>query len=264
MKSLALFGAVRVKRINNNSAGVFSALTLWLLFCLLTCLSPARADEYAAQRAAMVSDIEQHVKETSVYLGKDQLDPAVIEALQTVPRHDFVPWTYRDNAYENRPQPIGYGQTISQPYIVAIMSDLLQLKPGDKVFELGTGSGYQAAILGAMGCRVYSMEIVDKLAQRSSTLLQRLYPDDEIQTRSGDAYFGWEQHAPFDAIIVTAAGDHIPPPLIKQLKPGGRMIIPVGNRFFAQQLLLIEKSADGRITSRDVMPVRFVPITGDH
>ncbi len=242
---------------------VQSAVISGLLFLAGWPLS-IQADSFVEQRAAMVSHIRQHVVETSAYLGKDQLDPVVIEALQKVPRHEFVPWTYRDNAYANRPQPIGYGQTISQPYIVAIMSDLLQLKPGDKVFELGTGSGYQAAILAEMGCQVYSMEIIEKLAERSAALLQRLYPDSQLKTRSGDAYFGWEQHAPFDAIIVTAAGDHIPPPLIQQLKPGGRMIIPVGNRFFAQQLLLIEKAADGNITSRDVMPVRFVPITGDH
>ena len=253
-----------MRRRYHTNAGAGLAFTLFLLLSQLTWLPAAQADEYAAQRDAMVSDIQQHVKETSAYLGKDRLDQAVIEALRKVPRHEFVPWAYRDNAYENRPQPIGFGQTISQPYIVAIMSDLLQLKAGDKVFELGTGSGYQAAILAEMGCRVFSMEIIDKLAERSSSLLQELYPDGEIQARAGDAYYGWEQHAPFDAIIVTAAGDHIPPPLIRQLKPGGRMIIPVGNRFFAQQLLLIEKSADGSITSRDVMPVRFVPITGEH
>ncbi len=253
---------MRLRR--SNLAGNSILLSMCLVVLLSFMPQQLTADSYTRQRAAMVGQIEQHVQETSAYLGKDKLDPIVIDALKQVPRHQFVTRAYRDDAYADRPLPIGHGQTISQPYMVAIMSDLLQLKPGDRVFELGTGSGYQAAILAQMGCQVYSMEIIDKLAERSSSLLEELYPDAAIHTRSGDAYYGWQEHAPFDGIIVTAAGDHIPPPLIQQLKPGGRMIIPVGNRFFTQQLLLVEKSADGKITSRDVMPVRFVPITGDH
>ena len=211
----------------------------------------------------MLSEIEADVRATRKALGKNRLDDRVMEALRQVPRHEFVPDYGRDAAYENRPLPIGFGQTISQPYIVAIMSDLLGVKPGDKVFELGTGSGYQAAVLAQMGCDVYTMEIVEELAVRAEQTLKRLdYKN--VHVKFGDAYHGWEDAAPFDAIIVTAAGDHIPPPLIKQLRPGGKMVAPIGGRFFTQQLLLITKQDDGSIRSREVLPVVFVPLTGGH
>jgi protein-L-isoaspartate(D-aspartate) O-methyltransferase len=181
--------------------------------------------------------------------------------MAAVPRHLFVPLASRGLAYENRPLAIGHGQTISQPYIVALMTDLLAVSPGDKVLEVGTGSLYQAAILAWLGAEVYTMEIIEPLAKEADDRLKRLALAN-IRTRAGDGYYGWPEQAPFDAIIVTAAASHVPPPLIGQLKPGGRMIIPVGSGFHTQQLLLITKENDGRLTTRQVLPVVFVPLTG--
>jgi protein-L-isoaspartate(D-aspartate) O-methyltransferase len=211
----------------------------------------------------MLDEIEADVRFTREALGRDALDPRVVEALGKVPRHEFVPAHYRADAYANRPLPIGFGQTISQPYIVAIMTDLLQLKPSDVVFELGTGSGYQAAVLSGLVDRVYTMEIIAELGDRARQTLTRLGYSN-VTTRVGDGYYGWPEQAPFDAIMVTAAGDHIPPTLIQQLKPGGRMMIPVGSQFFTQELILVEKLPDGGVRTRKIIPVRFVPITGDH
>ena len=219
--------------------------------------------DYAAARARLVEVIESDVRETSVYLDTEALDPRVMEAIATVPRHQFVPDDQRAHAYENRPLSIGHGQTISQPYIVAIMTDLLKLKPGDRVLEIGTGSGYQAAILAPLTETVFTIEIIEPLARQAQARFRRLgYAN--IRSRIGDGYYGWEEHGPFDAIIVTAAADHVPPPLIKQLKPGGRMVIPVGGRFLTQQLVLVSKDDDQHVTTRQILPVRFVPLTGEH
>ena len=185
------------------------------------------------------------------------------DSLDAVERHKFVPREQVPFAYENRPLRIGYGQTISQPYIVALMTDLLDPQPDDVALEIGTGSGYQAAVLSGLVARVYTIEIIEALAEQGGARLQRLGYDNVV-TKLGDGYFGWEEHAPFDAIVVTAAASHVPPPLIEQLKPGGRMIIPVGGRFVTQMLLLIEKTEDGRVVSRQIGAVRFVPLTGDH
>jgi protein-L-isoaspartate(D-aspartate) O-methyltransferase len=182
--------------------------------------------------------------------------------MERVPRHEFVPESERRYAYENRPLPIGHGQTISQPYIVAIMTDLMKLEPGDRVLEIGTGSGYQAAVLAELVQQVYSIEIISELARSARDVLDRLGYE-QVKTRVGDGYYGWQERAPFDAIIVTAAADHVPPPLIKQLKTGGHMLIPVGSRFMTQQLILVTKGDDG-ITTRLLLPVRFVPLTGEH
>jgi protein-L-isoaspartate(D-aspartate) O-methyltransferase len=180
-----------------------------------------------------------------------------------VPRHRFVDMSLRNKAYENRPLPIGYGQTISQPYIVAIMTDLLNPQAHDRVLEVGTGSGYQAAVLAELVDEVYSIEIIKPLGERAAKRLKRLgYKNARV--RIGDGYYGWEAHAPFDAIVVTAAASHIPPPLIAQLKMGGRMMIPVGSSFLVQQLLLVEKDKQGRVSSRQILPVAFVPLTGKH
>ncbi len=219
------------------------------------------ADDHVRQRADMIRAIEGDVQATSVYLQKETLDPQVLNAMRTVPRHALVPKDVRSKAYLNRPLPIGYGQTISQPYIVAIMTDLINPQPDDKVLEVGTGSGYQAAILSRVVAQVYTMEIIEALGQRGRADLQTLGYGN-IEVRIGDGYYGWEQHAPFDSIVVTAAASHVPPPLIQQLKPGGRMIIPVGSRFLTQQLLLIDKNQDGQITTRQILPVQFVPLTG--
>jgi protein-L-isoaspartate(D-aspartate) O-methyltransferase len=223
----------------------------------------ARDNDYAQQRQRLVETVEEHVRETSDYLGRARLDPRVMKALGTVARHEFVPAKLRDRAYENRPLPIGHSQTISQPYIVAIMTDLLELTPQHRVLEIGTGSGYQAAILAALIEQVYSIEIIEPLGEAARERLARL-GFDKVQVRIGDGYYGWEEHAPFDAIVVTAAASHVPPPLIKQLKPGGRMVIPVGSHFTTQQLLLVTKSMNGEVRTQQILPVAFVPLTGGH
>ncbi len=185
-------------------------------------------------------------------------DPRVLDAMRTVPRHLFVPEEARDEAYDDSPQPIGEGQTISQPYIVGLMSELLQLAPGDRVLEIGTGSGYQAAVLATMGCEVYSIEIRPELARTAEQRLHALHLDN-VHVRTGDGYGGWPEVAPFAGIIVTAAPERVPQPLLDQLAVGGHMVIPVGA--FYQHLKVITRTADG-FTERDVIPVRFVPMTG--
>ncbi|WP_084456771.1 protein-L-isoaspartate(D-aspartate) O-methyltransferase [Desulfogranum mediterraneum] len=241
--------------------------TLVGVFVLILLLIPlgrlAAAEPYEELRRSLLREIIENVRTTSRYLKKSSLDEEVMVAMSKVPRHLFVPEAYRRQAYENRPLPIGQGQTISQPYIVAIMTDLLNLDPSDLVLEVGTGSGYQAAVLAELVNRVYSMEIIEKLQSSAAERLKQLgYTN--VETRLGDGYYGWEEHAPFDAIIVTAAAGQIPPPLIRQLKPGGRMVIPVGSTFMTQYLLLVEKRRDGSLSTRQVLPVRFVPLTGIH
>ena len=186
-------------------------------------------------------------------------DQRVIEALRRVPRHQFVPASDRERAYVDAPLPIGEGQTISQPYIVALMTELVRPQSGDRVLELGTGSGYQAAILSQLVGHVYTIELEQTLGSRAESVL-REQKYDNITVRVGDGYAGWPEHAPFDIIVVTAAPEQIPPPLLDQLKPGGRLIVPVGPRFAIQQLQLIEKDATGEIRSRNVSPVMFVPL----
>lgn len=190
-----------------------------------------------------------------------RLGAPVLDALGKVPRHLFVPAEFRDHAYENRPLPIGEGQTISQPYIVAVMTELLQPHKDDVVLEVGTGSGYQAAILAELVEHVWTVEIVEPLARESARLLKQLGYHN-VSVRAGDGYAGWAEHAPFDAIIVTAGAPHIPPPLVEQLKAGGRMVIPVGPAGGPQQLLVVEKSAAGKVTTRNLGSVVFVPLTG--
>ncbi|MGB5261869.1 MAG: protein-L-isoaspartate(D-aspartate) O-methyltransferase [Gammaproteobacteria bacterium] len=221
------------------------------------------SDEFAQDRQDLVEEIVQSVRDTSLYLDKEALDPRVMTAIATVPRHMFIPPTYRSLAYANRPLPIGHGQTISQPYIVALMTDLIKPQAGDRVLEIGTGSGYQAAILAELTGQVYSIEIIEPLGKQADERLAQLGYDN-VTTRIGDGYYGWEEHAPFDAIVVTAAASHIPPPLVKQLKPGGVMIVPVGSRFLTQQLVTVKKEADGQVVTRQILPVRFVPLTGGH
>ena len=224
---------------------------------------PGEETRYAEARERLVREIRRDVSATSSYLGRAALDPKVLAAIGRVPRHRFVPEDQAAQAYENRPLAIGHGQTISQPYIVAIMTDLLDLKPGDRVLEVGTGSGYQAAILGELVESVFSLEIIKALAERSSGVLSDLGYDN-VRTRHGDGYYGWPEEAPFDAIIVTAAAGHVPPPLIEQLAAPGRMMIPVGSRFMVQQLVLVRKKKSGEVSLEQILPVRFVPLTGDH
>ena len=224
----------------------------------------ARADDsFGDSREKMIRLIEADVRDTSRYLGQSALDTRVLEAMAKVPRHEFVPPQLADKAYQNRPLPIGHGQTISQPYIVAIMTDLLDIEPGQRVLEVGTGSGYQAAVLAEVGARVWTIEIIEALGLQAQARLPRLGYD-AVEVRFGDGYYGWPEHAPFDGIVVTAAASHVPPPLLRQLKPGARMIIPVGSRFSVQQLVLITRGEDDEFITRQVLPVRFVPLTGDH
>jgi protein-L-isoaspartate(D-aspartate) O-methyltransferase len=242
-------------------------LSAFIVACILLPVAwadPADApppDPAPVANRLLWDEVELQIKRLRAEIGFDRVSPAVREALLQVPRARFIPEAQRASAYINRPVSIGFGQTISQPLIVAIMTELLAIEPGDRVFELGTGSGYQAAILGALGAEVYSVEIVPELAARARRTLQALGYD-KVHTRLGDGYFGWESAAPFDAIIVTAAGDHIPPPLIRQLKPGGRMVIPVGSRYSTQKLVLISRGEDGGVESRELIPVTFVPLTG--
>jgi protein-L-isoaspartate(D-aspartate) O-methyltransferase len=191
--------------------------------------------------------------------GVDTL--GVLEAMEHVPRHEFVPEHYLRDAYRDSPLPIGYGQTISQPYIVAYMTELLDLNPGDYVLEVGSGSGYQAAVLSELTPHVFTIEILEALGAEASERLASLGYD-TIEVMVADGYFGWEENAPFDAIIVTCAAGHIPPPLIEQLKSGGRMVIPVGPVYDVQYLILVTKNEEGEIRSERLLPVRFVPMTG--
>jgi protein-L-isoaspartate(D-aspartate) O-methyltransferase len=209
----------------------------------------------------LLDEIRAEVSETRQYTGRAALAPRVLEAFAEVPRHAFLPDALRAAAYINRPLPIGHGQTISQPYIVALMTDLLDPEAEDTVLEVGTGSGYQAAVLAKLVKRVYSLEIVAALAEQASERLRRLGYGN-VEVRHGDGHAGWPEHAPFDAIIVTAAAAEIPPALIDQLKPGGRFLIPVGGRYSGQDLLLIEKDQHGRLSRKSILPVIFVPLTG--
>lgn len=219
--------------------------------------------EYAQRRRAMVDEIVALAGEVAPTYGGTPLSSRVLDAMMRVPRHRFVPEEERRYAYHNRPLAIGHNQTISQPYIVALMTDLLALKPGGRVLEVGTGSGYQAAVLAELGQEVYSIEIVEPIAQRTIELLQMLGYE-RVHVRAGDGYHGWPEHAPFDGVIVTAGASHVPQPLLDQLKPGGRMVIPVGEAFDVQELLLIHKDAFGQTHRQQVIPVRFVPLTGGH
>lgn len=238
-------------------------IVLLLLLTLLPSFGDANdLDTYHQARQQLVAEIEKNVEATRHYIDKERLDGRVMAAMAAVPRHLYVPEAQRHAAYENRPLPIGHGQTISQPYIVALMTDLLEVAPGDKVLEVGTGSGYQAAILAWLGVEVYTTEIVEPLAREAGEKLARLPQGQTVRCRAGDGYYGWEEHGPYQAIIVTAAASHVPPPLIGQLAPGGRMIIPVGSGFQTQQLLVIAKDREGALTTRQILPVRFVPLTG--
>jgi protein-L-isoaspartate(D-aspartate) O-methyltransferase len=214
-------------------------------------LAQVRPDgDFAGRREMMVRDQIE---------ARGVNDPAVLGAMRRVARHEFVPVEFQASAYDDRPLPIGQGQTISQPYIVALMTELLEMKPGQRVLEIGTGSGYQAAVLAELGAEVYSIEIIPKLAESARATLARLgYKT--VQVRTGDGYLGWAEASPFDGIIVTAAPAHVPQPLIDQLKPGGRLVVPEGT--WDQNLVVYAKTADGRLRRSEVLPVRFVPMTG--
>jgi protein-L-isoaspartate(D-aspartate) O-methyltransferase len=218
------------------------------------------AEFFEQQRRQMIDAIRAITDHIAAEINNTTLDDRVLQAIAKIPRHEFVPVEVQQYAYLNRPLPIGFDKTISQPLMVAVMTDLLELKPSDAVLEIGTGLGYQSAVLAELAGKIYSVEIIDELAQRAvHRLKQQGYTN--VAVRVANGYSGWPEHAPFDKVIVTAAPDLIPPPLINQLKAGGRMVIPVGLPE-AQQLVLAQKELSGRITVREIMPVRFSPFEG--
>jgi protein-L-isoaspartate(D-aspartate) O-methyltransferase len=221
--------------------------------------------DWSGPHQAMMRAIHADVARNRQVLGRDQLSEPVALAMAKVPRHEFVPPELRNQAYDNHPLPIGHGQTISQPTIVALMTDLLGLEPTDHVLEVGTGSGYQAAVLSEVvtGGQVFTIEIVADLARVARKRLASLGYENVV-VHTGDGYLGLPENAPFDGILATAAADKIPTPLIEQLKPGGRLVMPVGGQGQTQWLTLVSKDPEGRIDRRVVLPVRFVPLTGDH
>ncbi len=222
-------------------------------------MSAADAQDYAGQRARLVAEVEAMYADTRMHTGLAVMSPQVRAALAKVERHRFVPGGQQALAYRNHPLPIGSGQTISQPYIVALSTDLVAPQPGQRVLEIGTGSGYQAAMLAEIVQKVYSIEIVPSLGKEAAERLKTLgYAN--IEVRIGDGYAGWPEQAPFDGILVTAAAPQVPQALVDQLKPGGRLVIPVGAAHDAQELLVLTKRADGTIERRSVLPVRFVPL----
>ena len=217
-------------------------------------------ERFAALRRQMLAEVAAETIYVSARIGKAALAKPVMEAMGNVPRHEFVPLELRPLAYANTPLPIGCGKTISQPFIVALMTDLLGLETTDAVLEIGAGVGYQAAILAELARKVYSVELIEELARQAEQRLGRLgYTN--IELKVGNGYYGWPEHAPFDKIIVTAAPDLIPPPLIEQLKSGGRMVIPAGLPE-AQQLILVTKERDGKLTITEILPVRFSTLEG--
>ncbi len=259
-KIVSINGLLRAKEMKGRYATILPLLALMLVPIRSF---PSEDVQYQVHRELMVKEIEANVKLTSERIGKKALGKSVMDAMGKVPRHEFVQAHLRRSAYENRPLPIGYGQTISQPYIVALMTDLLDVDENDVVLEVGTGSGYQAAILAELVKEVYTIEIIRELGEQAKGRLKNLdYLN--VDVRVGDGYYGWEEHAPFDGIIVTAAASNIPPPLIKQLKPGSTMVIPVGSPFMTQQLTLVKKAEDGKIKTEQMLPVLFVPLTGGH
>jgi protein-L-isoaspartate(D-aspartate) O-methyltransferase len=234
-----------------RSAELFALLVVLSLLPSCSEAQPPAGGDLTTQRHAMV---EQQMEARGIS------DPATLGAMRAVPRHEFLPLRLREEAYGDYPLPIGHGQTISQPYIVAFMTEAIRPQPGEKILEIGAGSGYQAAVLAQMGADVYTIEIVEPLAEMARQTLERLgYKNAHV--KHGDGYRGWPEHAPFDAVIVTCAPDKIPPDLIAQLKDGGRMIIPVGGGM-EQELILLRKQGE-RIEKQSVLPVRFVPMTGE-
>lgn len=245
-------------------SGIAMIRILSMLVLVAVCAVASYAltsDGSGKQSRQMLGEIDQDARYASSTLGRNHIDRRVMDVMAKVPRHEFVPAHLRDSAYLNIPLPIGYGQTISQPFIVALMTDLLETRKSDVVLEVGTGSGYQAAVLAGLVRKVYTIEVIRELGESARGRLSRLgYAN--VEVRVDDGYFGWEEHSPFDSIIVTAAAGHVPPPLIRQLKPGGRIVIPVGGTYQVQMLMVVTKDASGTLKTRQVLPVRFVPLTG--
>ena len=269
----------KTRKRNPSKQGLLLAVGC-LLFVLPACAEPAADEEAVAGEAVedeavedeavedeamerMLREIERDTRETVAYTGRAQLSARVLEAIQSVPRQAFVPAGEASRAYLDRPLPIGSGQTISQPFIVALMTEMADITEGERVLEVGTGSGYQAAVLAELTDEVYSIEILPELAARArATLDTQGYA--KVRTRVGDGWHGWPEEAPFDAILVTAAAERIPPPLLAQLAADGRLVIPIKEGAFSEQLTLVIRRQDGGLESRELLPVRFVPLTGEH
>ncbi len=249
-----------MRRLNlrNAPTRLVTVLALMLVAVALVAL-----EGYREARMDMLEAIRDSTADTVDYTGRSKLSDRVMAAMAAVPRHEFVTDSMKSRAYLNTALPITHGQTISQPFIVALMTDFLDPEPDHVVLEVGTGSGYQAAVLSGLVKHIYSIEIIAGLTESAGEVLGRLGYEN-ITLKTGDGYLGWPEHAPFDGIIVTAAADNIPPPLVEQLKPGGKLIIPVEGRGGFQELILVEKGENGSTKERSVLPVRFVPLTGDH
>lgn len=248
-----------VKRVMTRFASVFLSLMILVIHSLVFDLKVGAEEKEARFLRLRETMVKGQISDPPDYRNPVR-DKRVLAAMRAVPRHLFVRQKDISHAYNDYPLPIGYGQTISQPYIVAYMTEMLQVEPQHRVLEVGTGSGYQAAILSYLVQEVYTVEIVRALAEKAKDRLQHLnYRNVQVQT--ADGYYGWEAYAPFDRIIVTAAATLVPPPLLKQLRPGGKMCIPVGGQYAVQYLTLVEKSKEGKIKMRKVLPVRFVPLT---
>ncbi|MCZ6620030.1 MAG: protein-L-isoaspartate(D-aspartate) O-methyltransferase [Gammaproteobacteria bacterium] len=238
-----------------------TGLLCWLI--VAGCSAATDEVDVKSLQTRLMAEIERDTRETAGYTGRSALHERVRTAMANVARHDFVDSHGPDAAYANRPLPIGHGQTISQPFIVALMTDLLEVEAEHVVLEIGTGSGYQAAVLATLVKQVYTIEIIPELAASARLRLADLGYEN-VSVKAGDGYFGWPEAAPFDAIIVTAVGPDIPASLVAQLKTGGRMVLPVGTQYTAQNLTVVTKQADGGFTTEEVLPVAFVPLTGDH
>jgi len=243
--------------VHDRASGILCAILAVFLGAIMVSCSP-RGGQAGSIDGPDWTDLRERMVRQQIET-RGVKDPQVLAAMRSVPRHRFVPTDYREASYQDSPLPIGESQTISQPYIVALMSELLEVGPGDKVLEIGTGSGYQAAVLAAMGVEVYTVEIRQRLCERAEVILNEL-DYDNAHVRCGDGYGGWPEEAPFAGVIVTAAPERIPEPLIDQLAVGARMVIPLGD--FYQQLMVIKKTDDG-VEERSVIPVRFVPMTGE-
>ena len=238
---------------------LLASLAALLQFPVSEAGAQAREEDFAAQRARMVAEIDALARETRAETGRERFSATVMAVIANVPRHQFVPLEQVRNAYRNSPLPIGHGQTISQPYIVALSTELAEPRPEHVVLEIGTGSGYQAAVLAGIVRQVYSIELLEPLGRDAAERLARLgYKN--VEVRIGDGYLGWPERAPFDAIVVTAAAPSIPPALVAQLKVGGRLVIPVGASREVQELLVLTKRVDGGTDTRKILAVRFVPL----
>ena len=238
---------------------LLASLASFLNFQVTEAGAQGREEDFAAQRARMVAEIDVMARETRTETGRERFSGVVMAAIAKVPRHQFVPLAQVRDAYRNSPLPIGHGQTISQPYIVALSTELAEPRPEHVVLEIGTGSGYQAAVLAAIVRRVYTIELIAPLGREAAERLARLgYAN--VEARIGDGYQGWPERAPFDSIVVTAAAPSVPPALVAQLKVGGKLVIPVGATYAVQELLVVTRRADGGTDTRSILPVRFVPL----